>query len=149
MGSWPVVVKESELDIIVYYLARDKEKGGGIPILDSCTEASLTYVCHKDVRVMSEFARLFAELTCPDVRSRSLAKTPVFLYDHKLMRIYYKCVLSHGTLTMTTKLPWADHYVVQYVIILPIPPQAGGYNCILCYHPGPLPCTSLVPHLFT
>jgi hypothetical protein len=26
-----VVVKESELDIIVYYLARDKEKGGSEP----------------------------------------------------------------------------------------------------------------------
>jgi hypothetical protein len=62
------VVKESELDIIVYYLARDKEKGGigTIPILDSCTSASLTCVSHKDTCITSEFARLFAESTCSD-----------------------------------------------------------------------------------
>jgi hypothetical protein len=54
----------------LYILATEKEKGGieSIPILDSCIAASLTCVHHKCVRVTSEFARLFAELSCSFVR---------------------------------------------------------------------------------
>jgi hypothetical protein len=65
-----VVVKESELEVILHNLATVKRMGriGIIPIFDSCMTASLTLVRHKYACVTSEFARLFAEQTCSVVR---------------------------------------------------------------------------------
>jgi hypothetical protein len=69
-GSSPVVLRESELEVILYNLATEKEKGGVgiISILDSCIAVSLACVRHKCVRITSEFVRLFVEPTCLVVR---------------------------------------------------------------------------------
>jgi hypothetical protein len=64
-----VVLKESELEVILHNLATVKRGGVGmIPILDSYMTASLTHIHHKCACVTSESARLFTEPTCSVVR---------------------------------------------------------------------------------
>jgi hypothetical protein len=72
------VLRESELEVILYNLATVKERGGVgiIPILDMCMAASLTCVHHNCV-CMSSHGCSLSQL----VRLSSITRTPTNQHD--------------------------------------------------------------------